>query len=96
MDSPRYPSSRRRMTFETSFHALGMSPESSSPRIEIVSEQKGLLLSALLTGQMLQRRAKSLMVVCMLPSLVRNLPLTLRTDGYGHLILRVEFAKRAT
>ena len=47
---------------------------------------------------MLRRRVRKLTDVSALRKLPSRLLLTLLTfvDGYGHLILRVEFAKRAT
>ena len=45
---------------------------------------------------MLLRLVRSLMAVSTLTLLVQSKILIGELDGYGHLILRVEFAKRAT
>ena len=45
---------------------------------------------------MLLRRVRSLMAVSSPIPLAQSKILIRELDGYGHLILRVEFAKRAT
>ena len=75
-----------------------MLQESFWPRTEKRDEQKVLPSSAIRSGVMLPRLARRLTDVSSMffRSFHLLFWLTKSIDGYGHLILRVEFAKRAT
>ena len=92
----RFPNLQKKTIFGISSRASGTSLESSSPRIETVEEPRGSRSSATRIGLMLLRRVRSLMAVSHPTPLAQSKLLTGELDGYGHLILRVEFAKRAT
>ena len=91
-------SSRRRMISERSSSGSGVSRGFSWPRIGRQGGPKGLRSSASRRGRMLRRRVRRLTDVSAFQKLFSWLLfiLLIFVDGYGHLILRVEFAKRAT
>jgi hypothetical protein len=71
-------------------------PESSLPRIARLAVQRDSLSSALRIVQMLPRLARRWMAVSGPSTFFHAETLTLLADGFGHLILRVEFAKKST
>ena len=86
------------MTLERSLSALGVLREFSWLRIGRRGGRKGSRSLASRSGRMLRRRVRKLTDVSAFLKLLSWLLFILLTfvDGYGHLILRVEFAKRAT
>ena len=86
------------MILERSLSGLGVLRGFSWLRIGRLGGRRGLHLLAFRSGRMLRRRVRRLMDVSAFQKLLFWSLFILLTfvDGYGHLILRVEFAKRAT
>ncbi len=86
------------MISERSSSALDVSRGFSWLRIGRPGGRKGLHSLASKSGRMLRRRVRRLTDVSAFQKLLSWVLFILLTfvDGYGHLILRVEFAKRAT
>ena len=86
------------MILERSLRDLGVLRGFSWLRIGRLGGRRGLRLLAFRSGRMLRKLVRRLTDVSAFQKLSPWLLFILLTfvDGYGHLILRVEFAKRAT